>query len=346
MDGMYRNKKNIIVVCSQPQELAEIKKEMMDHFDVDLAASSDDALSILYAANISAIVIYVGSDHEEAFSIFSHLIECLRDRSIPVIFLAERGNSEDETAAFEMGAVDYTVKRRDAADALAKRILLRIRAGENERHSGVQERRTGEQERRVNGDGLPANRNDQFVNDDGLLANRNDIFANRNDLFANENDLLANENDLFANENDLVANEDSQFESNNVESILAGKTILVVDDIDLNRGFIAAMLSDCEGLTLEFAKNGKEAVENFEKEPDKFSLILMDVQMPVMDGLEATERIRRLRRGAAKDVPIIAVTADTRGAEIERYLKAGMNGYIQKPMDFDELYAIISSHCT
>ena len=265
MSGVYPNKKHIIIVCSQPQELAETKKELMGHFDVDMAASCDAALVVLKTVNTSAVLIYIGSDREGAFCAYDGLFDLLGERGIPVIFLAERGNSEDESNAFEFGAADYAVRRRDATSALAKRIHLRISAGEKERR---------------------------------------------------------------------LADFD--------KAVLAGKTILVVDDVELNRDIIAAMLSDYEDIALEFAVDGKEAVEAYKKMSDKLSMILMDVQMPVMDGLEATETIRRTGRDNAGEIPIIAVTADIRDDEIKLCMKAGMNGFIEKPIRYEDLIALIT----
>jgi signal transduction histidine kinase/CheY-like chemotaxis protein len=114
----------------------------------------------------------------------------------------------------------------------------------------------------------------------------------------------------------------------------ADKRILLVDDIEVNRVIVAEMLADT-GVKIEEASNGVNAVELFEKsEINYFDLILMDVQMPEMDGYEATKTIRGLKRPDAKTVAIVAMTANALKADVDNALGAGMNGHIAKPIDF------------
>jgi len=119
----------------------------------------------------------------------------------------------------------------------------------------------------------------------------------------------------------------------------------VVEDVEINREIISAVLSDIEGLVLEFACDGREAADKAEAYPEKYNLILMDVHMPVMDGLEATRVIRSLDRGNLRVIPIIALTAATEEEEIEKCYEAGMNGFIGKPISNEELVAVIAEHC-
>jgi two-component system, sensor histidine kinase len=113
--------------------------------------------------------------------------------------------------------------------------------------------------------------------------------------------------------------------------------ILVVEDVKLNRDLIGHML-EREGHEVEFAVNGAEAVELAKR--NQLDAILMDVQMPVMDGIEATRRIRALPV-AARCVPIIGLTANVLASERERYLSAGMNVCLTKPVDWAELFAAL-----
>jgi len=129
------------------------------------------------------------------------------------------------------------------------------------------------------------------------------------------------------------------------EAILFDKTILVADDVELNRDIISATLSDVKGLTLEFAANGKEVVEKFSKDPNLYSLILIDINMPVMNGLEATKTIRRLACENAREIPIIATTADVNEKSIKLCLEAGMNDYIEKPVSYEKILAVAAEHC-
>lgn len=118
---------------------------------------------------------------------------------------------------------------------------------------------------------------------------------------------------------------------------LAGCRILLAEDNELNRE-IATEILQMNGVEVISAVNGEEAVHIF-RSSEKFSIdaILMDMQMPVMDGCEAARAIRMLERDDAKTIPIIAVTANAFAEDIEKTSNAGMNGHISKPIDFKVL---------
>lgn len=123
-----------------------------------------------------------------------------------------------------------------------------------------------------------------------------------------------------------------------------GKRFLLVEDNALNRE-IALELIGSFGAALETAVNGREAVDKFEESaPFFYDLILMDIQMPVMNGYEAAQAIRALPREDAKTVPIIAMTADAFVEDIQNAKEAGMNGHMSKPLDFDTLADEISRY--
>ncbi|MDR0867152.1 MAG: response regulator [Planctomycetota bacterium] len=125
---------------------------------------------------------------------------------------------------------------------------------------------------------------------------------------------------------------------NRAELNLAGKRLLVVDDVETNREILLTMLGGY-GATLEHAENGDEAVRLFAERG--YDLILMDLHMPEMDGIEAARRIRALVGDA---VPIIAVTADTNKDIRRRCMEAGMNDFIDKPIDFTVAFAALRRH--
>jgi CheY-like chemotaxis protein len=113
---------------------------------------------------------------------------------------------------------------------------------------------------------------------------------------------------------------------------------LVAEDVELNREILKHALTR-DGHEVTFAENGAEAVELVQREP--FDLVLMDVQMPVMDGVEATRRIRNL--GASiSGIPIFALTANVMASEREKYLAAGMNDCLLKPIDWKRLRSAIA----
>ena len=272
-------KKHVLIVSGEPRILAEIKAELMAYFSISIAATSDLAINALEMNEVAAVVICIGENREQAFSVFNSIFDYVQSKNIPIIFLAEKGNDDDETTAFAMGAVDYSTRRRGTINALSNRINLRINASEYER-------------RILAGEITPGS-----------------------------------------------------FDNVTPEKILFGKTILVVEDIEINREIVAMMLSEIEGLTVDLACDGKEAVEKFKDNPGLYSLILMDVQMPVMDGLEATRTIRSLDCENARNVPVIALTATTDEAEIELCLKAGMDDFLEKPMPYDKFLVLAAEHC-
>lgn len=118
------------------------------------------------------------------------------------------------------------------------------------------------------------------------------------------------------------------------EESLKGRRILLAEDNELNRE-IATEILQMNGVEVLSAVNGEEAVHMF-RSSENYSIdaILMDMQMPVMDGCEAARTIRMLERADAKTVPIIAVTANAFAEDIEKTANAGMNGHISKPIDF------------
>jgi signal transduction histidine kinase len=111
----------------------------------------------------------------------------------------------------------------------------------------------------------------------------------------------------------------------------SGKTILIAEDVEINREIMAALLEPtCIGI--ECASNGREAYEMFERDPERYDLIFMDIQMPEMDGYEATRLIRACDAPQAKTIPIIALTANVFKEDVERARAAGMDGHLGKPI--------------
>ena len=120
--------------------------------------------------------------------------------------------------------------------------------------------------------------------------------------------------------------------------------ILLVEDNEINI-YVAQAILEKVGCQLEIAKNGMEAVETFKASPeDHFDAILMDVRMPLMNGIEATKVIRAMDRKEAKSIPIIAMTADAFDEERQNTLDAGMNYHLAKPINPDKLYSILSEY--
>ncbi|MCL2801204.1 MAG: ATP-binding protein [Treponema sp.] len=158
-----------------------------------------------------------------------------------------------------------------------------------------------------------------------------------------------NNTDEIDNENALTAGE------------FGGKKLLVAEDVEINREILIALLEDT-GLEIDCAENGKEAAEMVESNPGKYDIVFMDIQMPVMNGHEATRRIRAFEacnnrnlhsnesgtsfaysetrsynRNLHKQIPIIALTANVFKSDIEDCLSAGMDDHLGKPLDIDRV---------
>lgn len=130
------------------------------------------------------------------------------------------------------------------------------------------------------------------------------------------------------------------------EMDLSDYRLLLVEDNELNREIAAEILS-MSGIQLEMAENGREAVDMFEAASQGYyNMILMDIQMPVMNGYEATRAIRGLSRKDAKDIPIVAMTANAFAEDVRDAEAAGMNEHIAKPLDIDRLFSIINKWVT
>ncbi|MFM8442586.1 MAG: response regulator, partial [Methylococcus sp.] len=122
---------------------------------------------------------------------------------------------------------------------------------------------------------------------------------------------------------------------------LMGFRVLVVDDVALNRALVEQALKQ-EGATVRLASHGEAALNLLKADPTGFDAVLMDVQMPVMDGLTATRAIRADARLAG--LPVIAFTAGVMGEERTAALDAGMNDFLTKPVDLDTMTALLASY--
>ena len=128
------------------------------------------------------------------------------------------------------------------------------------------------------------------------------------------------------------------------EELLSGKRILIAEDVEQNAEILADLL-DLEGMISEHASNGKMAVDMFNEKPiNYYDAILMDVRMPIMDGLSATKEIRQLDKKDAKTIPIIAMTANVFDEDVERSLEAGMNAHLSKPIEPNVLYETLAAY--
>ena len=125
--------------------------------------------------------------------------------------------------------------------------------------------------------------------------------------------------------------------------LLSGRHVLLCEDHPLNQEIAKELLED-KGMLVQIAEDGQKGVEAFAESPlCYFDCILMDLRMPVMDGLAAARKIRAMARTDAKSVPILAMTADAFSEDIQKCLDAGMNGHIAKPIDPDQLFTSLTN---
>lgn len=126
---------------------------------------------------------------------------------------------------------------------------------------------------------------------------------------------------------------------------LQGMKVLLVEDNELNMEIVKTILED-EGIHVMTVENGQLAVNIYNNLPDNsFNAILMDIRMPVMDGLTAARTIRELSKTDALTVPIIAMTADAYDEDIRRSTEAGMNAHLTKPIQPEQLFQTLRDVC-
>lgn len=127
------------------------------------------------------------------------------------------------------------------------------------------------------------------------------------------------------------------------KSDFAGKKVLLVEDNELNQEIASTILSEA-GFTVDIANDGDVAVNKMKKASvGQYDLILMDIQMPKMDGYEATRQIRQLADRQIAAIPIVAMTANAFEEDRQSALDAGMNGHIAKPIENSELFEILKT---
>ena len=120
-------------------------------------------------------------------------------------------------------------------------------------------------------------------------------------------------------------------------NLFSGRCILLAEDIEINREIIIALLEPAL-VVIDVAENGAEAVRLFNESPEKYDIIFMDIQMPEMDGYEATRQIRALDHPSAARTPIVAMTANAFVEDVAKALESGMNDHIAKPINVEELW--------
>ena len=140
-----------------------------------------------------------------------------------------------------------------------------------------------------------------------------------------------------------IDEEKDNLEQKTDESILEGKNVLLAEDNDINAA-VAMEILKAHGMNVEWAKDGQEVVDKYLRSvKGEYDIILMDVRMPKLDGMQATKIIRNSSHEEAKDIPIVAMTADAFDEDIKRTMQAGMNEHLTKPIDIKVLISTLIS---
>jgi signal transduction histidine kinase len=153
----------------------------------------------------------------------------------------------------------------------------------------------------------------------------------------------APENEIHTSGADETGTEVDALSPGFIRTDFEGYRLLLAEDVEVNREIVYALLEDTR-IAIESAENGIEAVRMFGDDPGRYDLIFMDVQMPGMDGYEATRRIRALDASEAQAVPILALTANVFSEDVAKALASGMNGHLGKPLVLPDMLAALSAH--
>ncbi|MDR1421951.1 MAG: response regulator [Coriobacteriales bacterium] len=147
----------------------------------------------------------------------------------------------------------------------------------------------------------------------------------------------------FASSSFDASSSDASSSTHFIEHDYHGHTILLAEDTEVNAEIVLALLEP-SGLTVDWVINGTEALARFTDDPRRYDLILMDVQMPKLDGLEATQIIRASGLPGAETIPIIAMTANVFAEDVRNYLASGMSEHLGKPINFDDFFACLDRY--
>ena len=140
-----------------------------------------------------------------------------------------------------------------------------------------------------------------------------------------------------------IAEEKDNSEQRNDESILEGRNVLLAEDNDINAA-VAMEILKAHGMNVEWAKDGQEVVDKYLRSvKGEYDIILMDVRMPKLDGMQATKIIRNSSHEGAQDIPIVAMTADAFDEDVKRTMQAGMNEHLTKPINIKVLISTLMS---
>ena len=145
-------------------------------------------------------------------------------------------------------------------------------------------------------------------------------------------------NECLGSDNVILGNAELSY-----NGLFKGSRIILAEDVEVNREIVLSLLESTK-LAVDVAENGLAAVELFRKNPGSYDMIFMDVQMPEMDGYEATRKIRAMDCQKAQEIPIIAMTANVFREDVEKCMACGMNSHLGKPINIDKMIATLCEY--
>jgi len=160
------------------------------------------------------------------------------------------------------------------------------------------------------------------------------IFTIKTQKSEKRNDSIGEQPDTNVDQSETVDNMDNR---------LIGKKMLIAEDIEINSEILMSLL-ESTGIDIDCVENGEDALSIMTAATEEYDIIFMDLQMPIMDGLEATRRIRTLPSCGKDELPIIAMTANAFKDDIEGCLKAGMNEHLSKPIDIIKVFDVLRKY--
>ena len=347
MNDMKDIKENsILIVDDEKSNIMELTHILSPMYTIYASRDGRDAVEAANEYMPDVILLDIIMPEMDGYAVLKELKSSEKTRDIPIIFITGLSGADDEKKGLILGASDYISKPFNPS-IVEVRVQNQLKIINQMRELLAKE--IVEQSSRAKSEFLSRMSHEMRTPMNAVigmnrLAKGVDDRDKRNEYLEKADKASRHLLQLIDSVLDITDIE-SKTSDKNSGAVLSfqGKTALLADDIEINREIIINMLEDTQ-INIECAWNGREALNIFKDNPDKFDIIIMDINMPEMDGMEATRQIRSLTTPKGKQVPIIAVTANVLPEEVKRYMQAGMNGFVGKPVMPESLLRVLDEH--